>query len=581
MAYHKILDQLLEDELFIDPSDKMVNCPTNESFDSTNESFDSTNESFDSTNESFDSTNESFDSTNKSIDYVGDELLDCSTNELLDLMTIKTEKPIHRYDGKIDNEKEIYIGIGSGWYEQYKIINSKSRGSLDGFLKYGYYLLNRYMTNPSVLLDTFYSKTLVCSCMPHKLPPLYHSVCHGDVLIEHIKILERIKREIDKIPSFDQLDKNKKEKTVLSLILCSKPVIIRGDRFANIVIEKLIATGGTGTVLQCRLVENAKLLAKHLANQLVIKISNDAGNHEINLEIEKMYLLEQVIQSHSIFDCKFPQIIENLSIPSTILDSGPTYSALVMKRYGKDLFEILSDWSWKNMRNKKNNQLEIPHPFSMKWIQSIAKQLIDTIFVLHNKLMLIHCDIKLENICTYEQHDNFESCPDIVLIDYGLSSKKGECGEIKGTVQMMSPEELTKNEWSEETDCWSLGLVLFELAVGRSIFETNEISKNQVDMNCLIIELINGERIDEVYLNNSNEFIKNLDFLRETYSYMNLFDSHKNIYNTTYIDRVVGILPNGDLLADMIKGLLRIDKLKRSTAEQLKSHPFIVTQLIG
>lgn len=89
-------------------------------------------------------------------------------------------------------------------------------------------------------------------------------------------------------------------------------------------------------------------------------------------------------------------------------------------------------------------------------------------------LGLIHRDISPHNIFVCETGD-------VKVVDFGIAAARGRqagtrTGELKGKLAYVAPEQITRaHPVSRCVDIWSLGVVAWELATGRSLFRTDEV----------------------------------------------------------------------------------------------------------
>ena len=119
----------------------------------------------------------------------------------------------------------------------------------------------------------------------------------------------------------------------------------------------------------------------------------------------------------------------------------------------------LCDDNLQNILNKRNTG------FNKDEIYQIIKQLNNT-FKIMSENKIVHRDIKLENILV--KYENKEKSKFIVkLTDYGVSRKiislSKKCKTYAGTLITMSPEILAGEEYDNECDLWSLGVIIYQL----------------------------------------------------------------------------------------------------------------------
>ncbi len=131
-------------------------------------------------------------------------------------------------------------------------------------------------------------------------------------------------------------------------------------------------------------------------------------------------------------------------------------------------------------------------PFDEKLVQHFMKQIISGIKYLHDK-NIIHRDISLKNILLHynsekdlENKDLFKA--DIKIIDFGFSrhlSKSDLAYSTLGVPVYMEPillNKLKNNIYKEigynyKCDIWSLGVLCYEMLIGESPFEAENIEK--------------------------------------------------------------------------------------------------------
>jgi serine/threonine protein kinase len=100
--------------------------------------------------------------------------------------------------------------------------------------------------------------------------------------------------------------------------------------------------------------------------------------------------------------------------------------------------------------------------FNEQNIASVVKEILNGLDYLHNERVIVHNDIKPDNILVDDQYE-------IKICDFGLSKKliqKDQKRRVEiGTLAYMAPEQFTEPPcYGIEVDIWSLGIVIYEMA---------------------------------------------------------------------------------------------------------------------
>jgi hypothetical protein len=115
-------------------------------------------------------------------------------------------------------------------------------------------------------------------------------------------------------------------------------------------------------------------------------------------------------------------------------------------------------------------------PLPLRQAVGYAGQILDALDTAHRK-GIVHRDLKPANILVTKQG--------VKLLDFGLAKRSGPLqesdstvtaaltgkGEILGTLQYMSPEQLQGKEADARSDLFSFGCVLYEMLTGKRAFE--------------------------------------------------------------------------------------------------------------
>ena len=107
-------------------------------------------------------------------------------------------------------------------------------------------------------------------------------------------------------------------------------------------------------------------------------------------------------------------------------------------------------------------------------IRVYAKQILDAMMYLH-KMRIMHRDLKPQNILLEKGG--------IKLCDFGfakeMSASTNFLRSIKGTPLYIAPEILLSKPYTHKVDVWSFGIILYELATGRTPFYASSIQQLQ------------------------------------------------------------------------------------------------------
>lgn len=162
---------------------------------------------------------------------------------------------------------------------------------------------------------------------------------------------------------------------------------------------------------------------------------------------------------------------------------------------------------------------QINKKFTEKVVKSYTRQLISAFEYLHGKKVM-HRDIKPENLLVEGEM--------IKVTDFGwaVHSPSNLRDTFCGTLEYLPPEMLSKEPYSEKADIWCLGILTYELLIGRSPFfhsDSSKIQKNILNSQLLFTSDLSRDAkdfISRLLKRNPNERMslnqaKNHAFLKE------------------------------------------------------------------
>lgn len=99
-------------------------------------------------------------------------------------------------------------------------------------------------------------------------------------------------------------------------------------------------------------------------------------------------------------------------------------------------------------------------------------QMLDALVYLHEKLSIIHMDIKPDNIVVTRKHA--DGSMDFIMIDFGVAKQRtlGQAYQVVsssggGTMAYMAPD-IFRSKFGAGVDIWSLGIAAYELMRGKN-----------------------------------------------------------------------------------------------------------------
>lgn len=133
---------------------------------------------------------------------------------------------------------------------------------------------------------------------------------------------------------------------------------------------------------------------------------------------------------------------------------------------GKSVFDFLKDNAYS--------------PYPLDQVRQMAYELCFSVNFLHRN-RLTHTDLKPENILfrdsDAELADSVQTVknPEIRLIDFGSATFNHEHhSSIVSTRHYRAPEVIMELGWSQPCDVWSIGCIVFECALGVTLFQTHD-----------------------------------------------------------------------------------------------------------
>jgi len=114
--------------------------------------------------------------------------------------------------------------------------------------------------------------------------------------------------------------------------------------------------------------------------------------------------------------------------------------------------------------------------FNETMARGIMKQIFAGLSYLHDEVKIVHRDLKPANLLLRVKPASTEEVPQLVLSDFGLSTAFKSTKVIKllcGTPHYLAPEIVKGDGYTRSVDCFSCGVIMYELLGGSRPFEGN------------------------------------------------------------------------------------------------------------
>ncbi len=210
-------------------------------------------------------------------------------------------------------------------------------------------------------------------------------------------------------------------------------------------LTKKVGEGGMGNVYLA--------LQSPLNRQVAIKMlkptdSNPEGEHYFMREVQAINML------------RHPNII-------TIVDFG--------KEPDGTLYLVMEYLPGKTLKRAIRKEF----PLSPQRICTICIQILSALEQAHSK-GIVHCDLKPANLMLEEIAGQADF---VKVLDFGIAKVKGpamevgpytQAGNIVGTFDYMSPEQIMRKDLDGRADLWSLGVIMYEMLTKKRLFHDRD-----------------------------------------------------------------------------------------------------------
>jgi serine/threonine protein kinase len=118
--------------------------------------------------------------------------------------------------------------------------------------------------------------------------------------------------------------------------------------------------------------------------------------------------------------------------------------------------------------------LRINGTLPLEFALNIYEKIVEAIAYVHDN-GIIHRDIKLNNI-------KITAKGEVKLLDFGIAKSDSSpnltvTGDVIGTLQYLSPEQIKGGSADERSDIWALGVVFYEMISGQAPFDATTLGR--------------------------------------------------------------------------------------------------------
>ena len=244
------------------------------------------------------------------------------------------------------------------------------------------------------------------------------------------------------------------------------------------------------------------------------------------------------------------------------------HMSISFEMFGQSVFDFLKDNSYS--------------PYPVEHVRQMAYDLCYSVNFLHRN-RITHTDLKPENILFFDSTFDLSfdpslgrevrrvRNPEIRLIDFGSATFNHEHhSTIVSTRHYRAPEVIMELGWSQPCDVWSVGCIIFELALGITLFQTHENREHLAMMERILGSLPSkmSHRSKVKYFSSSGRLIWDDESSDGRYVQTNCKSLHR------YIPREFRGTEDWEEMFDLIRKMLIFDPARRLTLTEALRHPF-------